>query len=284
MKSILVPTDFSKNANNALDYAIELAKKEKAKIILLHAFNVTYIYPDMPMQYTIDLTESARKDADKKLQLLFLKVTKSGKIACEIINKQAIVVDLILEVAEKKKPDMIIMGTKGASGIKEVLMGSNTAKVIEKAKCPVMAIPEKTTFKTIKKITYATDYQSSDINAIKKIVDIGGLFRAKITLLHVCSDELTFETEEELMDKFKAKIQKKIAYDKFVFKLIYGKKFVQVLEEFIKEESPDLLAMSTQYRDLFDKFFKSSFTKKIAYHIKIPLLAFHYKNESVVFV
>jgi nucleotide-binding universal stress UspA family protein len=234
------------------------------------------------MKYTIDLSESARKNADKKLNSLYLKVTNSGKIKCDVINKNAIAIDFIIDFIEKKKPDIVIMGTQGASGIKEMFMGSNAAKVIEKAKCPVIVIPEKTKFKAIKKITYATDYKQSDMNALKKIVEIGELFGAKITLLHVYNDELTFETEELLMDKFKAKIEKKMTYDKFIFKLIFGINFIKILEEYIKIDNPDLIATSTKYRNLFDKIFMSSSTKKIACHTKIPLMAFHYKKESVL--
>lgn len=283
MKTILVPTDFSKNANNALNYAIEIAKKEHAKIILLHAFHVAYIYPDIPIQ---DLTEQIQAEeqlAHKQLKLLCDKVEESGTLKCEFIYKESLAVDFILYTIKKKKPDLVIMGTRGASGIKELIIGSNTAKVVEKAKCPVIVVPEKSSFSPIKNITYATDYNLSDINVLEKLIEIAKLFDAKITLLHVCFEVFTHEAEEEFLDIFKNKVKNEIHYHKMDFKLVYGNNFVDVLDNYIKHESPDLISMSTHYKNLFDKLFGTNSTKKMTYHTTIPLLAFHYKEIPVEF-
>ena len=129
MNTILVPTDFSKNAKNALDYAIVLAKKESAKIILVHAFHVLYITPDLPVEFLADEIDIVETTANKQLKVLSEKV-KSENLECEIINKQDFILDLILDVTKIKKPNLIVMGTKGASGLEEVFMGSNTAKII----------------------------------------------------------------------------------------------------------------------------------------------------------
>lgn len=283
MKSILVPTDFSKNADNALNYAIELAKKENAKIILLHAFHVTYVYPDVPMQYLTVQIQSAEQVANNQLKLLCEKVEKSEKLKCEIINKESLAVDLILETIEKKKPGLVVMGTKGVSGIKEIFIGSNTGKIVEKAKCPVIVVPEKVSYSPIKNITYATDYNLTDIYALEKLVEIAKLFNSKITLLHVGFELFTHETEDDFMNTFKSKVKKDILYNKIDFKVVYGKDLTDVLEDYIKYESPDLIAMSATYKNLFDKVFGSSLTKKMAYHTKIPLLVFHYKQVPIAF-
>lgn len=283
MKTILIPTDFSGNAQNALEYSIELAKREKVKLILVHAYHITYIAPDVPVQYLTEELVFANEAAKKQIEKLTEKVESNG-IRCESVIKQDNAVDLILEVAGKRKPDLIVMGTKGASGIKEVIIGSNTAKVIEKAKCPVIAVPEKSSFKSIKQIVYATNYLISDIDALKNLVDIAELFNAEITLLHVSDESLSHETEEDHILKFRSRIKSRIGYDKLRFKLVYGKDFEHVLEEYIKHESPDLLAMSTHHRTVYDKLFGKSFTKKMAYHTNIPLLAFHYKQDPVIFI
>jgi nucleotide-binding universal stress UspA family protein len=282
MKTILVPTDFSKNANNALDYAIAIAKKEKAKIILLHAYNVIYIYPDVPVQYAADQMRATEYGAKKQLDALCAKVEVGGKLKCDYFNRQGLAVDIILEASQKMKPDLIVMGTKGASGVQEVLIGSNTAKVMEKAKCPVIAVPNKVAYSPIKNITYATNYETSDIEALRKLVDIAKLFDARITLLHIYYDGFAPDLQEEHMLKFKNKISSKIRYKKMVFKFVYGKNLMKVLEDHVKQESPDLLSMSTHHRNLFDKLFGSSLTKKMSYHSKVPLMAFHSKKARAV--
>jgi nucleotide-binding universal stress UspA family protein len=281
MKTILVPTDFSSNANNALDYAIAFAKKEKAKIILLHTFHITYmINPDIPQQLVAEQVFATEEMANSKLKLLCEKVEHKGKVKCEFLNKQGLTVDMILSTAEEIKPDIVIMGTRGASGIKEIILGSTTADVIEKVKCPVIAVPEQASFHQIKNITYATDYHTNDIEAIKKLVDISKLFNPYITVLHVSDKALTHKSEEEKLEELKEKVNHKIKYDKIFYKLVYGQDLVKVLTKHIKGESPDMLVMSMHSRNLFDKLFGTSFTKKVAYHTRIPLMAFHSKQEA----
>lgn len=281
--SILVPTDFSKNASNALDYAITLAKKEKAKILLLHAFHVTYITPDVPAEFMATEIENAEKMAVKKMKSLYEKV-KHENIECEVFLRQDAAVDLIMEVAQDKNPEFIIIGTTGASGLEDIIMGNITATVISKAKCPVIAVPEKASFKHIKHITYATDYLISDLDALKKLVEIAKLFKATITVVHISNEVFTHENEEQFMNKFKAKVKKKIKYENIAYKLIYGQNFINTLEEYIHHESSDLLAMSTHHQSIYDKVFGKSNTKKMSYHSTIPLLAFHHKKESVIFI
>lgn len=283
MKTILVPTDFSKNANHALKYAVELAKKENAKILLLHAYHTTYVAPDVPYQYAAAIFGATIEDTDKKLRSL-LKRIQIKNIKCEAINIERFPVDAIIDVADKTKPYLIVMGTKGATGISEVLMGSNTAKVIEKAKCPVIAVPEKAKFGSINHITYATDYQTSDLEALKRLVEIAKLFDSFITILHVADQSLAYDDDTEFMIKFKKKVIAKIKYPKIQYKLIYGKNVVKDLESYIKRGKPDLFAMSTKHRNIYEKLFDSSITKKMAYHTKVPILAFHYKQDSIVFI
>ncbi len=283
MKTILVPTDFSKNAINALYYAIAIAKRENAKIILLHAFHVTYMAPEIPVEFLDKEIALAQQKANKLMNELFVKL-EAEHLKSELIVKQDNAEELILEVAEKRNPDFIVMGTKGASGIKEAIMGSITASVIERARCPVIAVPENSALSPIKHITYATDYLISDIDALKKLVKIAELFKADITLLHIADKHFTYETEDDYMNKFKGKVIGKIRYEKIVFKIIYGQDLLDGLENYVKKESPDLLAMSTHYRSIYDKLFGTSFTKKMAYHTNVPLLAFHYKQESVIFI
>ncbi|MDP3555982.1 MAG: universal stress protein [Bacteroidota bacterium] len=280
MKTILVPTDFSKNADNALEYAIEIAKKEKANILLLHAFHITYIYPDVPIQYASEEIHEAEEAANKKLKKLCSKVISDGEITCESICKQGMVVHTILEITKKKKVDLIVMGTKGASGIKEFLFGSNTARVIEKSKRPVIAVPEKAAFSPIKNITYASDYESNDIKSLTKLVDIARLFGAKITVLHVYYKKFSSDEEDKYMNRFKNKVKSKIQYTKIGYKIIYGNSVFEALEKHVQNDSPDLLSMSTHERGILDKIFGASLTKAMAYHSKVPLMAFHNKKTS----
>ncbi len=284
IKKILVPTDFSPNAHNALMYAVSIAKKERAKIILLHVFSINYISSEVPIEYFAEELAVTGNEAAKQLNTLSKEVKKTGKINCETINRQGIAVDTIVDTIKKKQIDLVVMGTKGASGIKEILMGSNTSKVISKASCPVIAVPEKAVFQGIKKIVYATDYHLSDVVNLKQLAGMAKVFRAKLNVVHIANDQYTKREEEKHMDKFAKKVEQKIHYSNISHKLLHGFDIEKKLQQYLKRESANLLATSTRYRSLIEKLFGSSITKKIAYHTKVPLIAFHYKQESVVFI
>ena len=209
-------------------------------------------------------------------------IEHAGKIKYECVSLQDLAVDGILSIAEEKEVDLIIMGTKGAKGLTEIIMGSNTASVIEKAKCPVIAIPKGVRFKQIKKITYASDYHKSDIGALKKLLEIAKPFNAQINILHVSSIEL--EKEKDLMKKFMAEVNDKIDYFNLSFQILGGDDVEKELENYLQEDNCDLLVMATHHRDLMDRIFGKSFTKKMAFHTKIPLMAFHYKKAESVMI
>lgn len=274
---LLVPTDFSPSAHNAMEYAIELAKKLKAKIVLAHAYHLNYLSSEIPMPYLAGQLAAAGWESEELLQGLCKKIKDQHGIECDFINKERLASDLIADCIRWENPSFIVMGTKGATGIKEMVFGSNTAHVIENATCPVLAIPKNTTFRHIQQITFATNYIDGDLEAITEISKFAAVFSAHITVLHVCEDGLSDEVENEDMNKFQDKIAKLINYDKMDYQLIYGKYLEKTLEAYIKRVQPDILAMSTHRRNLFNRLFRTGDTKKMAFHIRIPLLTFHNK-------
>jgi nucleotide-binding universal stress UspA family protein len=280
MKTILVPTDFSHNASNALEYAIGLAKKENAKIILAHAYYDVFVSGEIPAHFLLEQMAQTKKNAEDKLAEIALKV-KAENIPCEIMAIESRPVDMVLNEAEKLKPDFIVMGTKGSSDLLDTLFGSNTAKIIEKANCPVLAIPEKAVYQSVNNIIFTTEYHLSDLMPIKNLCDIANFFNATITVLHVALDDDAIDADEEqLMEDFKANVLKTVNYKKLNFKLLYGPEFLDALETYIDDTSPDLIAMATQPRGFFKSIFHASSTRNFSYHSNIPLLTFHVKDES----
>lgn len=271
---ILVPTDFSKYARYALDYAIVLAKKQKADIILLHAFSITYISPEVPMNIIAEQMAAVKGTAEKRLKVLAAKI-RSRKIGCEIINEQRTLVSLISDVIQKRVPSLIVMGTKGASGLKEVILGSNASSVIKKVKCPVVVVPKKVLLESVKHIVYATDYHAGDIKAVKKLVAMSKLFNANITVIHVPEKSFIPEKEEKKLDLYKKKIKEKVKYNKMEFRLMYGPDPVSVFEDYVRQESPDLFVMSAYHRSLPERLFKPGTIKKMVCQTKIPILVLH---------
>lgn len=276
METILVPTDFSRNAENALKYAVDLAKKEGAKIILMHACHNNYINSDVPYFEIGDVLVKTRKDSKKMLKAMVQQFIEPENIPYDTMIVEEFPVEAITLVLAETEVDLIVMGTKGASGIMGTVFGSNTATVIERVKVPVMAIPESAPFHPIKKITYATSYFKSDFEALARVVEIAEPYGAQLNLLHISDGKNSTENERILMETFIAEAKVKAPYENMNFELLTDQNTEHALQKYIDDESADMLVMSTHHRDFFDKIFGKSYTQQMAYHTKIPLLAFHH--------
>lgn len=275
MKTILFPTDFSPGADNALKYAIGLSDKLKAKLILFNSFHIP-AYAGTSIDE--DVEEQLMNVANDQLQNLkneIVSLNKNLKVECAV--DYGFAVDNIISTVEEKNADLVIMGTKGAGGLKEVFIGSNAALVLEKAPCPVLVIPEKANFKNFDKIAFATNYRDSDFDPIASLTEIAALFNSKIMIVHVSQVATTQDYESDLLQWYKEELKKKvnIEYENISFHELVGGNVDYELEDFIEKNKVDLLALSMRKRNVFSKLFDRSLTKKMAYYSHTPLLAFH---------
>lgn len=284
MKNILVPVDFSDNSKNALDYAILLAKKFEMKLILLHAFHPKLVEAIKDSYKIVNREDiiGTPKDMEELLQS-WQKAIKAAEndLDSDFIFSEGDLSDEINDIIEDNNIDFIVMGTKGATGLKSVLIGSNTARVIETVSCPVLAIPPDYKFKEFETIAFATDYHDNDINSITFLVNLAKKFKSKLEIVHVANEDIKPRFEEDLLEHFISKIKKSISYKKMSFHLIEGEdKINKALSEFVKQNKVDLLAISTVDRILRGPFFNRGITKGLTHHIQVPLLAFHASDDS----
>jgi nucleotide-binding universal stress UspA family protein len=284
MKNILVPTDFSENAENALYYAIDLAKKENAKIILLHAYQINYKNPEVPLDFVLEEEKQVIKESNNQLKTESLKIAQVGNVMYEYMSIEDSPIDGILNTIKQKEIDLVVMGTKGMSNIFDAILGSNTAKIIEKASCPVIAVPEEALFSGIKEITYATAYNQSDFYALQKVIEMAKLFDAHVNVLHISDKVNLLDEEKTKFKKFMDDINNKIKYNNISFEILEGENIEDTLEEYLQGHTTNLLIMSTHHRGFFDKIFGNSITKYMAYHSSVPLMAFHHTDKSSVMV
>jgi nucleotide-binding universal stress UspA family protein len=279
MKTILVPTDFSKNAENALHFAIALAKQQKATLILLHAYQMPVAVSPVPFNLLILEKEEAKQDATNKLRTLSAQIDHAGGVSYEYLLEEGDAVEVISNIVKEKNVDLIVMGSKGASGLAGVIFGGVATSVIEKASCPVMAIPERTSLnKPIKKITYATDYQKNDTRVIGKIIELAEPIRAQVNIIHISKDGISSDEESKLMSQFMKKVNDVISYNNLSFQMLHGQDVEEQLEKYIADNSTDILILSTHHRSFFDRLFEKSITKDLTLKATIPLVAFHYNN------
>lgn len=275
MKTIFFPTDFSENANHASLYAAAIAEKSGARLILFNAFWV-------PVDKSDSSSLIRTKEDESQINSLkgLLKSEKSIKavypnISATLMTSNGFTADEIAAAARENKADLIVMGTKGASGLKEVIMGSNTVDVIGKGVCPVLAIPEKAKGVKFEKFVFASNFSEQDTEDIKFLTALGKLFDAQITITHVSEDDFIIETADQaILQKIKREVKVKTRYEKLQHNLLKGN-VIDELNKYVIDNEADLLAMVTSKRHFLSKIFNKSFTQKMAFHSKVPLLVLH---------
>ncbi|MDZ4715845.1 MAG: universal stress protein [Cytophagales bacterium] len=272
---ILAPTDFSTNANQALDYASLVAKATGSELILLYAYSPQVTRYNLAYPLIIDEIVRAQKEAVEKLTVRCAAISRTHEITCRHVVREGLPVDEILAEAADGI-DMIIMGTEGASGLGKVLFGSNTASVIEKATCPVLAVPMRSKLLLPGKVVFATDYQDNDMQTLKSLNKLTTTLGAELHIVHISKDKL--KQEKELIDIFSREVAKETNIKKPMFHVMPHDDKQEGIDLFVDSVGADLIALSTRERSIFKKFFGSSLTKKMAYQARLPLLAYHAKK------
>lgn len=273
--TILVPTDFSDNANTAIEYACELAKALGAGVL------ITNVYTPAVTQYNIvspliqEEIGRANKIAEEKLKLIADQIDKQyeKKVPCTTKFVVGGIVEAITQLVSKEEAELVVMGTRGASGLDRILFGSNATKVIEQATCPVLAIPSDCTFRIPKKIVYATDYHNAELKHVEQLVTLAKAFSAELMMAHITTDREALQSEEMLKMNFSKKISAISSYPEITYFVKYEEDIARALESFCHQVSADWIALLTHERKMFEKLYNPSITKKLAYQSEIPLLA-----------
>ena len=283
MKTVLVPIDFSANSQRAMDYAVMLAQKLEMKIILLHAYHPSKA-EKISNSYRL-WTEKTLIGTPEEMEFELAAwchdvQSMPNAPACSSIFIKCDLLDEISYMVETHAADLVVMGTKGASGLKEVFMGSNTARVIELVSCPVIAVPDSYVFKEIKKIVFATDYHEKDISCIHFLGAFAKKMNADLSAVHMSDGELKPSYEIELLNYFKTEAEKVLESQQMHFHLLSGEIVSLSLFDFITQEKVDLFALSLKERLIKGSVFNRGISWRLAHHIQIPFLTFPIKEFS----
>ncbi len=274
MKLILVPTDFSENANTAIEYACELAKSLGGKVI------VTNIYTPAVTKYNVispliqDEINRARIHAETKLKAITDTIAQQYPgLAHQYEFQVGGIVESIESMVSAKNVDMVVMGTRGASGLDRIFFGSNTTSVIEKVKSPVLTVPHDCVFQIPGRIIFATDFNDAEIKKLDKVIAIAEIFKAEVMFTHITTNREAQFSEEMLKNNFSKRVNEAFAYPLSTYLVKYEENIPRALETIVNEVEADWIALMTHDRTFFEKLYNPSITKKMAYQSKIPLLA-----------
>lgn len=275
MKKILFPIDFSNVANNAFVHALGLAKLVHGELILLHTYELPIVDNQFaPQNYkeifdSLELSNFDRfKDEIPKLR----DIAAAHHLEDIKMSHMLMDGDLIYNVKEIIKSetiDFVVMGTSGASGWKEMFLGTNTGEAIANLSVPVLSIPENAKYSKIETIGFTTRFREKDKDALAKVIKIAKAAGAMVKCLYVetKNSDNTEATYKDWEDYFKD--------EPVQFFIIPSEKVNETIEEFIVHQDIDVLAMLTYKRSFFQWLFTTSFTEKMSYHCNIPILALH---------
>jgi nucleotide-binding universal stress UspA family protein len=272
---ILIPTDFSKTAEKAINYAIKFIPPEKNEFILYHSF-----VPFESGFYSHKLSQHENKETESILKRRLDKIAEALRKSVKVINlsthiARGVEAGCMLSFARKQKADLIVMGTTGTGGLKGKLIGSVASAVMKESLCPVITIPEKHKVKPIRNIVFATDYELKDIEPIRFITRIANYHKAKIELRHFETSKPSNNDSSRLSENYKRTIERTIRYDKLTFRSSKVSDIQEALQKLSRQKDIDIMAMTTHKRKgFFNVIFDKSRTQKVAISSTVPLLCF----------
>lgn len=271
MKRILVPTDFSEQAENALKVAINLAQKHNSEIFILHSM-------EMPLHLATSndsgsLPESLFfiKLAEKRFSELREKPYLKDVAVNETIGHNEIYED-IEEACKKNDIDLIVMGSNGASGFKEMFVGSNTEKVVRTSKTPVLVIKNAHHEFAIKDFIFATDFSEEGRSALNKGHKFAKMVNAKMHLLFVNTpgDFKTSAQAQKIMENF----VRGMGMENFTLNIYNDTSVEKGILNFAKHINAQLIGMGTHGRKGISHFFNGSISEDMVNHANMPVITF----------
>ncbi|AVI49704.1 universal stress protein [Pukyongia salina] len=277
MKRILIPTDFSHNAWNAIEYALAFFEKVAVDIHLLHISYSGSVTDEANLHANgISIIDNSQKKKEKKLREIQHKIEtlyprRTARV--EIRAIQSLFIEGIKNAVEENNIDLIVMGTKGASGLKEATIGSHTGAVITRVKCPILVIPERAVFEGPKNIVFPTDF---NIIYKQKVLDtllaVADLHQASVKVLRVANNDLHLNEEQEKNRSF---LHDALVGRSYSFHWVKSPKLEQGLQSFIDVMDIQLVAMVAKNLNFFQRLLFKPRVARISYHSEIPFLVLH---------
>lgn len=274
MKKILVPTDFSREADNALEVAAQLAKKFEAELYLLHMVelpaNMTNPVGEMrsnDLPEALFFIKMARKRFAEVLERPYLKGLKINEI---IESEHAF--EGIMDTSKKYDCDFIVMGSKGAKGFREMFVGSNTEKVVRTSEVPVLVIKDSHPDFRIKNFAFATNLDEQNRKTLQKVANFAELMDAKLHLVFINTANQFITTKQ--VNGFLEEHFSGIAFDNYEFHTYNDDSVEEGILNFAAEINADVIGIATHGRKGLAHFFNGSISEDLVNHAKTPIVTF----------
>jgi nucleotide-binding universal stress UspA family protein len=282
MKHILLPTDFSDNSWNAIEYAICFYEKMSCHFYLLHvdipitigspSFSIYGIESNMVDTNYMTSYKSRLKRLLNRISKQFPK-NKHHKFFT--LSDSGSFIETIRRHVQERNIDTIIMGTKGATGLKKLLIGSNASDVITKVKCTTLIVPENAKYTPIKEVAFPTDYSLSyEIGHLQPIAEILERYDATLHILHISKKAETFTVTQQGNKEF---LEEYFVQQPLNFHQLTSSKTEEAIQFFVESRNITIIAMVAKNLNYSQQILFHSKIKNISYHTDIPFLVMHDK-------
>lgn len=275
MRKILIPTDFSENAMNALKYATELFKYEISEFYIMNTYQEeSYSEVVLPTQGALDIaTSKISKTSNEQLQIIkkdIITISPNPRHKFHTISANNLLLDEADRIVDQENIDIVVMGTKGKTNDKKLTFGSNTLQVLKYVQCPVLAIPENYAYIQPKHILFPTNFMIPyKRRELKLVCEIAAPFRATIDVLYISkSDKLSRRQQEN-----KAFLKEELCKNTINFKIENSKHLINSIYKYIREKDIDMLVMVNTEHSFLENIVFQSPLDELSLNLDIPFLS-----------
>lgn len=277
-KKILLPTDFSRNAWNAIVYATMLYRDHECDFYLLNVFttrgySIDSIMVPEPGEVNYDKAKAESENGlGKAIEGLTFQ-DENPKHHFHAVSQYNSLLEAINDIIAKKDIEMIVMGTKGATGAKEVLYGSNAVNVMKKVReCPVLVFPESANMGALVEIVFPTSYKTNyKRRELKHLVEIAKSFGSSIRVLHIIEDDHLSDDQtsnRKLLEEYFEGLE-------YSFHTLSNIPLQTGINCFVESRGSDMIALLDRKQGFFSNILSRPLIKGIGYHSKVPVLVMH---------
>ncbi|MDB5134999.1 MAG: universal stress protein [Mucilaginibacter sp.] len=291
MKTIAVLTNFSDRSEHAASYALHLAQKIKANILLFNSFLVpSNIAIDAQVAWPAGEYEEMQSYSEMKLKELCKKLEDEVKTKYSVLifqpkikqlGQEGTIANALTKLEENKEIILLVMGTHSTDDLSTFLMGNNCRQVIDAANLPLLVIPGNAPIKDIEQFAFATDITYSDVAYINALTSLAAQFTGEIIITNVNPDSPLDSEHDAAVHLFMNDVANEVNYAKISYRTIPNTNVKKGLEWLTTNGSFEMLVMVHRKSSFFEFFYKSSISKKMAACSTIPLLIYPYPMANI---
>jgi len=273
MKKILFLTDFSDASKNAFIYALRLADAVDAEIITLHVYAVdspAFLDVSIYLQEIYEFEELSEFENYKDEIPVLRNIAQANDLThIQIRNvlMQGSLVAEVLKISKEENIDFIVLGTKGATHLRQIFLGTTLTKLMDESIVTVLGVPENCEYAPINKILFTTKYHLDDIDALQKVNNLAKVLNAHVDCLNIKPPHKVNN------DDFAADFKNIFKDSDVVFHSVLSDDIEGAILNFIQEHGINMMAVHIKHKGFFEKLFQVSLSKKLAVNINIPILS-----------